>query len=397
MNILVINRWSDEFANYQNYINHQLHQVAYITTPAGQKWLPSRADILTQQNLNDFELLLQNANLLSDKLGGIDLIIAMSESDLINAAKLREMFCVPGLNQKATEMLKNKVCMKDAIKKAGLLVPLYFDCFSEEAINNLIDQKGFPIILKPKLEAGSRGLHKVENFSELHKIVKEIELNRYECEEYIEGEVFHIDGVVVKQDIKFIKASKYILSCLDFRYGRPVGSVVIDDVLLNKRLKDFTEKALKALSLDSGIFHLEVIYDKKDQLFFLEIGARMGGGESNVVIRDVFGVNLAECWVKIQLQEPLPEIRENNEEYGGLLLMPEPAETPCKVQSCTSFIGKVPCLYKEILPAKDDVLDGKGAYEHISGRFLFRGSSSASIENSIREIMNEFFIETIPC
>jgi hypothetical protein len=40
------------------------------------------------------------------------------------------------------------------------------------------------------------------------------------------------------------------------------------------------------------------------------------------------------------------------------------------------------------------VFDGKGGYEHISGRFLFAGDSPHAVEAAIRSAMTQFSIVT---
>lgn len=393
MRIIVINRWIDEFAQYHNYIDHEKHQVAYIATNESKKWLSPHSQIIIQDDLNNFDLLYENVNTLVNSLNGIDLLIAMSEPDLINAAKLREIYNVQGLKLKDTEILKDKIIMKSYVEQHNILTPPFIDCLNKEKIKEFLQLIGYPAILKPKREASSRGVFKVTSEKELNTILSKIPLDQYECEKYIEGDIYHVDGVILNDNLIFIKASKYINSCLDFKNGQAVGSVVSDNKSLNKKIFAISKKILSALNLSSGIFHLELIV-KNNDIYFLEIGARMGGGESNVIIRDIFGVNLAECWVKIQLNEPLPEITQINTEYGGLLLFPEPSNIPCSVIAVSSFINKVPCIYKEVLPSIGEILDGKGGYDHISGKFLLKGKNSISIENAIRKIMANFYIKT---
>ncbi len=393
MKIIIINRWNDKFTQYHHYIDHEENKIAYITTPEGTHWLSKNSKIIIQTDLNNFDDLLCNVKKLSDVIGGVDLIIAMAESDLINAAALREIFNLPGMRVPETERVKDKVSMKDCIKEHGILTPLYFDCKNKDAIQKLIELKGFPLILKPKREAGSRGLHFIKAIDELNEVLPTIDLNKYECEEFIGGEIYHCDGIVSGGKIFFIKNWKYLASCMAFRYGDPAGSVMIDDDSLNKRLTEHTKKILAALEIFDGVFHLELIEDAQSNLYFLEIGARVGGGETNVVTYDLFGVDFAGCWAKIFLNQPLPILKEIDHIYGGVLLIPEPREVPCIVTEVTSFMGRVPHLYHETLPDIGEILDGKGGYDHISGKFLFQGKNTAEIEVSMREIMEKFRIK----
>ncbi len=41
MNIIIINRWQDDFADYQGVVDHKLNDVVYITNNSGSKYLDS--------------------------------------------------------------------------------------------------------------------------------------------------------------------------------------------------------------------------------------------------------------------------------------------------------------------------------------------------------------------
>ena len=392
MKIIIINRWNDKFTSYHNYIDHTEHQVAYITTENGAHWLNQNSKIIIQNNLNDFEQLLLNVNILIDGLDGIDLILAMAESDLMNAAKLRDLFELNGMGSKQTEIIKNKIAMKNHIRAKNILTPLYFDCTDRTNIAKLISTKGFPFILKPKCEAGSRGLHLIKNDEDLKHVTPQLNLPEYECEEFVDGDIYISDGIILNNKIQFIKNWKYVNSCMDFRYGQPVGAFMVDDFELNQAIDAFSAKVLEALELHSGVFHIELIRTKSNELYFLEIGARIGGGETNVVTYDLCGVNFAECWAKILTNQPLPEIHDHARIYGGILLMPIPQHTPCIVKKCTSMLNLIPCVYQEILPKAGDCINGEGSYTNTSGRFLFKGPTSASVEAAIQEVISQFQI-----
>jgi hypothetical protein len=75
-------------------------------------------------------------------------------------------------------------------------------------------------------------------------------------------------------------------------------------------------------------------------------------------------------------------------------MIPEPRAVPARLVRVSSLAGKVDGLLKETLPPVGYVFDGKGGYEHISGRFLFAGPSSQAVEAAIRSAMEQFAMET---
>jgi Biotin carboxylase len=154
---------------------------------------------------------------------------------------------------------------------------------------------------------------------------------------------------------------------------------------------------LRALEITNGAFHLELIEDRNGELHFLEIGARVGGGEIPFIMHDLFGVDLVGEWLRIEVQEPPIDLSGANRiEVGGFLMIPEPEEVPCRVIYCTSLKATVPFLYREILPQPGEIFDGGGGYSHISGRFHFQGPREARIEASIHQAIAMFELVVEP-
>ena len=392
--IVVINKWDDDFALYRNYINHTQHIVIYVTTSAGRKAIPEdlAAAVYEVPSPYQNEDLLVCCREIEVVFSRIDRIIAMSESDLPKAAYLREELGVSGLGIKQVVLFTDKVAMKREITKVGLRVPHFVECKSISDVIDFAENNVFPLILKPKVGAGSRGVFAALSKTELKQLLRSIDISDYECEEYIPGTVLHVDGMVCGGSIKFIVCSKYINNCLAYKSGIPLGSVFIDDPLINSRIEAFTKRVLETLNLDEGPFHLELIQSEQDELVFLELGARVGGGEIAFLMRDLFDFDLVGAWVALQVTGEchLPDCSAT---LGGFLLLPEPSDIPCEVISCKSLVDKIPQLYWEMLPNEGYIFCGDGGYENVTGRFRFKGNTSVEIEESIYNVISAFNIK----
>jgi hypothetical protein len=401
MRILVLNRWDDEFAEYDRYIDHDEHQVAYLTCPKGLSRLPCdrAAAVETVEHFTNTDAIDAAARVLARTLGSIDRLFALSEFDILHGARLRDLLDIPGMRSARAVLYRDKVAMKSAIRAAGLKTPAYTDSSQSRDLARLAAEVGFPLILKPRTGAASEGVLRVDSARSLAAACETVLSGdiAYECEEYIPGQIYHIDGIIAGGYVSFIQPSRYLNTCLDFRHGLPLGSVLLDsDDPRRERICSFTGKCLAALSLDNSAFHLELIERADGTLYFLEMGARVGGGEIPFLIDDLFNVDLVREWINAELylssNGPVPAARSN----GGFLMIPEPKGVPCEVLSATSLLGIVPCIYWEAVPAIGDILDGTGGYSHIGGRFRFRGSSACQVEASIRGAMNVFALGVRP-
>jgi ATP-grasp domain len=397
--ILIINRWDDDFAKYETHIDHTINDIYYITTEVGLKGIASNLAkaVRVVQTLSDYDTVLAKIAELATIVSSFDKVFALSEYDIELGAHIRSHFGIPGTTIAQAHIYKDKVAMKTAMISQNVRAPKHLHT---ENINQIIEfarDVGFPIILKPCVGAASNGVQKIQSETQLLECISDISLKDYQCEEYISGSVLHVDGIITKNKLFVIQASKYIGTCLEFNTGKPLGSVFIDDEILHARIEDFTKDVLQALELSTGAFHLEIFLTDDDELVFLEIGARVGGAEVGFVMREVLGFDLISLWLKLEMDELVFNTNKRNKTMvGGWLLIPVPSVIPCRVAAVKSLMGKVDGLYHEILPTTGQILDGKGGYEVISGRFRFEGKSTEVVESSIRRAICLFDIQYTP-
>lgn len=398
LNIVVIHRWDDDLAAYDRHIDHGGHRVHYIVSPDGKKgispYLPACAEVVEIEDLGRVEEVEaaygRIARAVASKGGQIDKIIALSEFDLLTAGHLRSRFGVPGMGLDAVLAFRDKVIMKARVAAAGVRVPRYSAIRDVEDLRDFAASIGYPLILKPRKGAASRGVLRIDGPEELEAAARGCDLADHECEEFIEGPILHADGLRHRGATVFRAISRYVNTCLAYAQGEPLGSVTEEDPAVCAALGALAERSLDALRLDDGVFHLEMILSDRGEPSFLEVGARVGGGELPVVVNDVFGVDLVGASLQIEMgtfrASDLPDRRG----IGGWMLIPEPREVPCRVVSAGSIMGQLPTLYREVVPAVGEVLDGHGGYSKIPGRFCFRGDSARAIRRDMEEALRRY-------
>jgi biotin carboxylase len=383
---LILNRWDDDFARYERVVDHRAAAVAYVTTQSHARTLPpglaKHVEVL--DTLNDEKAVFAAAHRCAATLGRIDRLIAISEFDLLTAARLRERFAIPGYQPDDILRFRDKIVMKQAVAAANLRVPRSADLDDEREVASLVAE-GFPLIVKPRKGAASQGCIRIDD----HKtFTRECALRRgedAEIETFVDGPILHVDGLVAAGALLFARASAYVNTCYDFANGKPLGSILLPSDKASRPI-NFAQRCLRALGLHEGAFHLELI-DSAQGLVFLEVGARVGGGEIPFVMRDVYGVDLVADWLRLQLGRPPETIRAqaNSEELGGFLMLPEPVG--CRLIEARSQLGRVEGLYAEVLPAAGYVFDGTGGYDALLGRFRYRGFERGVIERAISETL----------
>ncbi|MCG8417956.1 MAG: ATP-grasp domain-containing protein [Proteobacteria bacterium] len=404
MNVLVLNRWpqypnSDRWDNSLARLDELLpatqFRVSYMCDQTGRQGLPAQADdIHIVDDFADHDQVVELAEHIQAERGRFDLVVAFSEFLLDVAGRIRQRCGIAGPGPDEVEWFRNKHIMKQRVEAAGLRVPRWFLCHSPEQVLSDARSLGFPLIFKPLRGAVSQGVHKVSNAAELAALCRSTALQGQEIEEYIEGRLMHTDGVVGRDGCIYMCTSRYIVPCLDFEHGAALGSVIQTEV--TDECKAFILSALAALRLRNSAFHLE-FFDTGREFVFLEIGARVPGADVPYVLHDVHGVNLFRLWIDVMLGREISPIAIDPEASGGWLMIPRPKPLPQQVVDATPMMGKIPFLYRELIPKPGQILQQAGGYATLQGgRFLFRGGDQREIEDAIEATLAAYRITTTP-
>ncbi|MEO3809597.1 hypothetical protein ABGB17_11405 [Sphaerisporangium sp. B11E5] len=388
---LVVNRYDDEDAEYHRYCADHPCDLSYLTltghTNAFGPVGPGRVEEVPDLRP---ETLVPAARVLAERHGRFDGIAALSEYDVLTAALLRDEFGTPGPGASVVRAFKDKVVMKDRLVKHGLPVPRFMELGTSTTPAEIAAAIGFPLVLKPRAEAGSVGVRIVRGVEELAAELDGVDVTRFECEEFVSTEIYHADGVLSEGRRHFLSVSGYVNTPVDFLRGRPLGSVTLDPGPLREEIGTFAIECVTALGLVTGCFHLEVIRRPGGGLVFLEAGMRAGGAEIAYIHRDLHGIDLMTESFRTVLGIPL---RSAHARFGdapaGWVVMPEP-HRPHRVVHRSPMTGVVPQVYAEVLPDPGEVFDGTGGYFHVPGRFRLTGLDERSLRAAARRVMHEY-------
>jgi biotin carboxylase len=382
--IVVINRWQERYAEYGSYLDHERYHVSYISTAVGLASVPpaSAATVLVDAT-DDLAVVRAVVRDLAARYGVPAAVVALKEDDLLVGAQLRQEWQCPGPLPHELLVFRDKRAMCQAIDQAGLPVPAFAEAHDDDAVRNFATDHGWPVIVKPRIGSSSAGVVRLEGPADLAAVSFDDEPLLVQA--YCADPIYHVDGVFDGTDVVTYRASRYLNTCLGFRSGSVLGSVEEDDPVLHRAIGEAAARFLAALSDAPTVFHLEVFVGADAQCTFLEVGARTGGAEIPFVWREVHGYDLMEAATHIQLGWDIPSVTgPETGAVGGWLLVPAPAARPCRITESTPMVGRVPGLYAESVLRPGQVLPAADAYyEHVGGRFRFRGATSSEVEHAI--------------
>ena len=393
-------RWENRLAAAELVFDPETDRVTYVCDEAGRSGVPAGAgQVHVVPDFGDVAGVLERVDAIVRDEGPFDHVIGFSEMLLDLAATLRERYGIPGAGIEETSWVRDKTVMKEKVSRAGLRVPRWASCRTEEQVLAAAEDFGYPVIVKPRRGASSQGVRQIASAEELRALCADRSLDELEIEEFVRGEILHVDGVLdAAGKPLFLCTSRYLSSCLDFEVlGAPLASVLQTDPAVRAGCEDFAVRCLTALGLHSSAFHLE-LFDTGEELVFLEVGARVPGADVSYVINDVHGVNLWRLWVDVLLGRPVNPPDPDPELSGGWLIIQGPRPLPQKVTAATSLLGRVPHLYRELVPRAGEVLVSRpGSYATLQGgRFLFRGGTQEQIEQAVRQTLAQHRLTTEP-
>lgn len=260
-------------------------------------------------------------------LNNINYIVASAERDLIRAGKLRDILNIKGQTFESAKSFRDKTLMKTLLQKENINVPKFSHVNDSVDVIDFINKNGYPVVVKPIDGAASVGVNLLHNEEDLYFFISKGLENNLEVEEFIEGEMYHVDGLIINGNISFVWPSKYINGCLSYKENTFLGSYMLEKKnCLTDKLVDFTKEVIKALPHpDNTAFHAEVFHTPDDRFVLCEIASRIGGGKIEECFQYTFNLNLRESMVKAQcnlLNPTLVNLGDPIEEYTGFILIP---------------------------------------------------------------------------
>lgn len=187
-----------------------------------------------------------------------------------------------GNSQKCAFLSTNKYAMRQALQSGGVHCPFFNLIHNLAEAYQALEKCELPIIIKPCDRSGSMGVTKVERKEHLEKAVhnaieasfsksaileKFIDLKK---EISIEGISWKGEHYVLAVTEKVTTGSPHYVE-LEQHQPAQLSSKILEDAIRQVKL------GVKALGIECGASHPELMITNDDQVYITEIGARMGG------------------------------------------------------------------------------------------------------------------------
>jgi hypothetical protein len=265
----------------------------------------------------------------------ISRIAPLDDYDVELAAHIREHLRIPGMGETTARYFRDKLAMRARAKDRGIAVPEFVHVCNHDQIRNFLRDVPSPWLLKPRSEASSVGIQKLEHESQVWPAIEALGDNQSQhlIERMIPGDVFHVDSIVWDKELVFTEVHGYRRPLLQIWTAGGIFATrtVERGSDLERDLLATHARVISELGLVRGVSHTEFIRSAADgKIYFLETSARVGGVHIADLVEASTGVNLWREWAKIELSQGERPYRlpERSRRYGGLIVSLARQEVP---------------------------------------------------------------------
>ena len=212
----------------------------------------------------------------------IDQVECLWEPYMLLAARLREVFGLPGMTVQQTLPFRDKELMKQTLDAAGIRTPWHASATTVAGIWEASERVGYPLIVKPIAGAGSADTYRVDSAAELSEVLPLLRhVPEVSVEEFVDAEELTYDTVCAGGRVLFEHMLLYRPRPLEMSMHEWVSPVAISlrdlDVPYLEGGRRMGEQVLAALGFETGFTHMEWYRKPDGEVVFGEIGARPPG------------------------------------------------------------------------------------------------------------------------
>lgn len=238
-----------------------------------------------------------------EKVSGI--LAYASDPAAPTAAYVAEQLGLPTNPYISVETLCNKDRFRSFLNTNGFNSPKSIVVTHNDVNTSDINKLKLPFIVKPTDSSGSKGVTIIHNTGTINAAIDyALSFSKKRSvliEEYIEmkhsyligGDIFVRNGIVILWGLMNCHRDPRVNKLVPVGKSFPID-LSDDDV---ERVRETLQRLVTSLGFKNGPMNVELIIDKKNQVWPIDIGPRSGGNMIPDALGDIFGVNIVKMTV----------------------------------------------------------------------------------------------------
>ncbi|TGU45695.1 ATP-grasp domain-containing protein [bacterium M00.F.Ca.ET.152.01.1.1] len=302
-----------------------LHPITLSADPAQYEYLAAGGIEAIRADTGNLDALIRECSRLRATYD-IAGITCVGDPFYATVGKLCRYFDLPGPNPTSIEQCCDKFKQRHLLAEAGAPVPAYRLAADATEVESAAAEVGLPVIVKPAVGSGSRGVRLCRNVDELAEhttyllggkqiwrsspriLVEEFVQGPYYCAEIMGNEVIGISAADFGSPPHFV-----------FReFTFPAG--LTDDEY--KRIADVSLSCLRALGLGWGPTCIEFLWTKIGPVV-IEVNPRLAGAPDPQLVQLAYGLDLVTEHIKLAIGEEWDLHRRHSQTAAARFLVPD--------------------------------------------------------------------------
>ena len=212
----------------------------------------------------------------------IDGIVNATEFAVLVSSYAANKMELPGMDFNVAKIAKDKYAIRKKMLENNITnVAQFFELENEKQLQDIKDIIKFPVILKPASGLGSLNVYKINNIVDLEEKISEVINESFNkkalIETFIEGQEYGVEAFVYKGNIHILAIMKKNMTPLPYRseLGHMVPSGLTEEV--ENKIASTIKRLINAIGIEGGPVNFDLILTNKNEVFIVDVGARMGG------------------------------------------------------------------------------------------------------------------------
>ena len=272
---------------------------------------PITSDVFVDEahvtNTHDFNQLIEAAKRLQQKHGSLNRIVTTQETLLEPVAQTAETLGLEGMSVATVRRALDKSWLKTTLEQAGIATPRSRVLTGELEARSFVDERGFPIVLKPLNGSGGLAtwcIRNEEQFELALGLTKPSATHPLLAEEFFTGEELCIDTITIANEPRFYSICCYRPSILEAVENPAIQWRCVMPRNISDRHARFIAHglaAVRALSVGDAMTHMEGFLSENGQPCFIDATLRPAGARIAPMLAFAYDIDPYLVWARVML------------------------------------------------------------------------------------------------
>jgi biotin carboxylase len=332
-------------------------------------------------------------------------VICIASDIPLTIASVADELGLVGISLESAYLASDKLAMKRKFSKDSISIPWFSEIHNIEELKSALEEKNFPLILKPVDSRGARGVLRLTDDLDVSwafdEAFKHSPTNRVMIEEYITGPQVSTESIVLDgkcftsgfSDRNYELLERYTPHVIENGGDIPSKLSKIDQ----SAIYNLIEQAAKSLGVKNGVVKGDIVINN-GKPYVIELAARLSGGyfcSHQIPLNS--GVEIVLEAIKISMGETIHEedlIPKYNRPVSQRYLFP-PQGRVVSISGVEEVAERSSIALCEIRVKEGDIIGPVHNHPARAGVVIAQGATQAEAQSEALKAVQDIQIETI--